>query len=526
MDLLLLLFLPLLAAVILRVLPDRVPLLRSVGVGAAVGQLLLASRFLWGSPPREFTQAWLPRIGLSLELGLDGISLALVVLAALITGLTILSMPADQSRPRLFLTLVLATDLGLVGSFLARNALLFVLAFELILIPTTLLVATWGGPRRAVAAIRYLMYGAVSGLALLVAVLQLGWLNANGFSFSYSDLAQVSLTPEQAGWILALLLLAFGLKLPIVPLHGWQPLAYSQASSPVAMLLSGSVSIIGAYGLLRYCIGFLPDLWMAWSPWIAVVGAVSAVYGALNAISQSDMRLLVAYGSLGHMGLLFLALAAATPLSLQGVVAQLLAQGMIAALLFHLVGLVERKTGSTLIPELAGLLNPYRGLPFTMGLLLLALMASAGIPGLAGFVPEFLMFEGSWSAFPVPTIVCLVASGLTAVYAVRLFNRVGFGRLDNDRVDYPTTSLYERFPAVLLTLLVLLGGVWPTMLVGWSEQGTSGLALRRQSFLPLVADAPLKARLIALSPTSVKPLTISPVTLGVVSTGFAPPLPS
>lgn len=525
MDLLLLLLLPLLAAILLPLLPERFPLLRSVAVGATVGQLVLAAFFLWGPSPREFTQAWLPRIGLSLELGLDGISLPLVVLAALITGLTVLAMPTDQTRPRLFLSLVLATDLGLVGSFLARNALLFVLAFELILIPTTLLVAVWGGPRRAMAAIRYLMYGAVSGLALLAAVLQLGALNANGFSFSYSDLAEVSLTSVQARWILALLLLSFGLKLPIVPLHGWQPLAYSQASSPVAMLLSGSVSILGAYGLLRFGIGFLPELWMAWSPWIAVVGAVSAIYGALNAISQKDMRLLVAYGSLGHMGLLVLALAAATPLSLQGVVAQLLAQGMITSLLFHLVGLVERKTGTTAIPDLAGLLNPYRGLPFTMGLLLLALMASAGIPGLAGFVPEFLMFEGSWTAFPVATIVCLVASGLTAVYAVRLFNRVGFGRLDNDRVDYPTTTFYERFPSVLLTALVLIGGIWPTLLVGWSDQGTSGLALREQSFAPLLAAAPVKERGVALARSSFQPV-FPPVTLSVVSSGSAPQLPS
>ncbi|WP_216904668.1 NADH-quinone oxidoreductase subunit M [Synechococcus sp. CCY 9618] len=488
MALLLLLLLPAFGAVLLPLLPERQILLRRVCLVPLVFQFALGLGQL-GQAPSELHQVWLPRIGLALDLGLDGLSAPLAALIALIVLVTVLATPADQARPRLFLSLLLATDLGLMGAVLARNGLLFLLAFELVLIPTTLLLAIWGGPRRAQAAIQYVMYGAVSGLSLLGAVLALGWLSGNGFSFAYTDLAALELSPQSSRWILALFLLAFGLKLPVVPLHGWQPLAYSQASSPVAMLLSGGVSILGGYGLLRFAIGFLPEEWILWSPWIAGVGALTAAYGALNALAQSDIRRLVAYGSLGHMGLLVVALAAATPLSLQGVEAQLLAHGLISALLFHLVGLIESKTGSTLIPDLAGLLNPYRGLPFTLGLFLLALMASAGIPGLAGFVPEFLMFEASWTPFPVPTILCLIASGFTAVYAVRLFNRVGFGRLDNDRVDYPATVWSERFPAVLLAALVVVGGIWPGLLVGWSESSTSALALRREPFPPLVATA-------------------------------------
>jgi NAD(P)H-quinone oxidoreductase subunit 4 len=490
MALLLLLLLPLAAALALPLLPERPPLLRGIALAPPLGQLLLALAF-WRNPPPDLALPWLPRLGLSFDLGLDGISLALVLLTALVSAMSVLAVPADQPRPRLFLSLVMAVNLGVVAAFLARNALFFLIDFELILIPTTLLIAIWGGERRVGAAIRFLMYGAVSGLALLAGVLALGLLDANGVGFSYDHLAAAVYTPRAAGLILALLLLAFGLKLPVVPLHGWQPLAYSEASSPVAMLLSGCVSKLGAYGLLRFGIGVLPDTWSAWSSWIAAAGALTAVYGALNAIAQSDMRRLVAYSSLGHMGLVLLGLAAATPMSLQGVIAQLLAHGTITALLFHLVGLIQRKTGSTRIPDLSGLLNPYRGLPFTLGLFLLALMASAGIPGLAGFVAEFLMFEGSWTTFPVATLICLVASGLTAVYAVRLFNRVGFGRLDNDRVDYPVTTLSERFPAVVLTSLVILAGIFPSLLLGWSESNTRELALRTQPFTPLIASAPI-----------------------------------
>ena len=498
--LLLLLGVPLAATLILPVLSgESSTRLRTLAALACAAQLVLAL-LCWRLPPADLHLAWLPKLKLALDLGLDGLSLPLVVLTALLSTLAILAAPEDQSRPRLFYSLLLATNVGVVGAFLARNALLFVLAFELVLIPATLLVAIWGGPRKAGAAIRYLVYGSVSGLSLLGGVLALGWFNSNGVSFAYDDLANAVLTPSAQAWVLALLLLGFGLKLPIVPLHGWQPLTYAQAPIPAVMLLGGAVSKLGAYGLLRFGVGFLPETWAAWSPWIAAAGAVSAVYGALNAIAQSDIRRLMAYSSLGHMGLLVLAVAAATPLSLQGAVAQILALGMIVALLFACVGLIERKTGSSSIPELSGLLNPLRGLPFTMGMMLLALMAAAGIPGLAGFPAELIVFEGSWVAFPRATLICLIASGFTAVYAVRLFNRVGFGRLDNAKANWSSTRWPERVPALVLTVLIVVCGIWPKAITGWSEAVTSELALRSSSFPTQVASSPGLASAVASNP--------------------------
>ena len=483
--LLLVLLLPLGAGVAIPLLNPQ--LARPAALAVAATQVALGLVMALGGSDLSayaITQSWLPQLGLALDLGLDGVSLPLVLLASALTAMAVLATPTSQERPRFYFSLMLATNLGLVGSFMARNALLFVFAYELILIPTTLLVASFGGAKRAGAAVRFLTYGAASGLTLLAAVLAFVWLQPGAgsgqgaLSFAYADLAQHALSPESQRWVMALVLLAFGLKLPIVPLHGWQPATYSQAPTPVAMLLSGAVSKLGAYGLLRFGLQLLPDTWAAWSPWIAAVGAISAIYGALNAIAQLDMRRLVAYSSLGHMGMLVLALAAATPLSLQGVVAQMLAHGLIIALLFCVVGLIEAKTGTSSIGELSGLLNPQRGLPFTLGLLLLGLMAAAGVPGLAGFVAELLVFEGSWTAFPLPTLVCLVASGLTAVYAVRLFNRVGFGRLDNARADWTSTTWPERLPAMVLAAAVLIAGIWPQALTGLSESTTAGLAIR------------------------------------------------
>ncbi|QPN56445.1 NADH-quinone oxidoreductase subunit M [Synechococcus sp. CBW1107] len=487
--LLLLLLLPLAAALVMIVVPSG-PWPRRLALVTPGLQLLLAVRMVL-QPASDLRLAWLPQIGLDFHLGQDGLSLPLIGLTALLTLMAVAATSPEVPRQRLFFGLVLATNLGLQGALLARNGLLFVIAFELILIPTTLLIAIWGHERSREAAIRYLLYGGVSGVSLLAGVLALGLLNANGFSLAYDDMGTALLPQGSRGWILALLILAFGLKLPVVPLHGWQPLAYSESSSPVAMLLAGAVSKLGAYGLLRFGVGFMGDTWEAWAPLIAVAGTASAVYGALNAIAQTDMRRLVAYSSLGHMGLLLLAMAAATPLSLQGAVAQVLAHGLISALLFCLVGLIEAKTGTTEIPELSGLLNPLRGLPFTLGMFLLALMAAAGLPGMVGFVAELVVFQGSWSVFPLPTLGCLFASGLTAVYAVRLFNRVGFGKLDNAKAFYPATTWPERLPALALSLLVLVGGLWPPLTLGWSESVTTPLAQHR----PLIASLPAPSTL-------------------------------
>ena len=470
-----LLILPLLIGVLLPIVSTDGAQIRKIALAAPLIQLMF-SLWFYKNLPDSIDLSWIPQIGLKIELGLDGISLPVVLLTALLTCLSIVATRADQSRPRLFFPLVLSVNLGLVTAFLAQNGLLFVLAYELILIPTTLLVAIWGDKERAGAATRFLIYGALSGVVLLAVVFSFGWLNPSGLNFSYNSLRDLNLSSGQQRWLLGGVLLAFGLKLPVFPLHGWQPRTYSQSPIPVVMLLSGAVSKMGAYGLIRFGLEFLPDGWLFWSGWIAALGAFSAIYGALNAIAQTDIRKLVTYSSLGHMGLLVLALAAATPLSLQGVVVQMLAHGLIIALLFYLVGLIEIKTKSRNISELSGLLNPQRGLPFTASLLLIGLMAAAGVPGLAGFVAELLIFEGSWTRFPWPTLFCLIASGLTAVYAVRLFNRVCFGRLDQSKAKWPSTSWRERIPAVILSLLVIVTGIWPSILTGFSESETSVIA--------------------------------------------------
>jgi NAD(P)H-quinone oxidoreductase subunit 4 len=202
---------------------------------------------------------------------------------------------------------------------------------------------------------------------------------------------------------------------------------------------------------------------------------VSVLYGALSAIAQKDIKRMVAYSSIGHMGYILVAAAAGTQLSTLGAVAQMISHGLILALLFHLVGVVERKVGTRDLDILNGLMNPIRGLPLISALLILAGMASAGIPGLVGFVAEFIVFQGSFSTFPIATILLILASGLTAVYFVILLNRTCFGKLDNKLAYYPKVLPSETIPALILTATILVLGIQPNWLIRWIEPTTDAL---------------------------------------------------
>jgi NAD(P)H-quinone oxidoreductase subunit 4 len=216
-------------------------------------------------------------------------------------------------------------------------------------------------------------------------------------------------------------------------------------------------------------VGLFPDAWSLLSPYIAAWAGLGILYGALVAIAQRDIKRMVAYSSIGHMSYILLAAAAATPLSMVGGIIQMISHSIILALLFYLVGVIEEKVGTRDLDVLNGLLNPLRGLPSTSALLILGGMASAGIPGLVGFISEFLIFQGSFAKFPIPTIFSIIGTGLTAVYFVILLNRTCFGKLDNETAYYPKVSGLEQLPALILTALIVILGVQPSWLVRWSE---------------------------------------------------------
>jgi NAD(P)H-quinone oxidoreductase subunit 4 len=467
---------PMLGALAIALLPNSLTQknLRQIALviaGAMVlWSLVLLSQFDIHNPAFQFVEnmPWIDALGMNYQLGADGLSMLLLVLNSVLVWIALLSSDPQIERPRLYYILILLISGGVAGAFTAQNLLLFFLFYELELVPFYLLISIWGGAKRNYAAIKFLIYTALSGALILAGFLGLVWLT-HATDFGYQTLMGQTLPMGLQVVLLGLLLVGFGIKIPLVPFHTWLPDTYVEASAPVAILLGGILAKLGTYGVFRFCLELFPDAWATLAPWIAVWAAVSIMYGALGAIAQKDIKRMVAYSSIGHMGYIVLAAAASTGLSLVGGVSQMVAHGLILAILFHLVGLIETKVGTRELDVLNGLMNPIRGLPAVSSLLVLGGMASAGIPGMAGFISEFLIFQGSYAVFPIQTLFAVAGTGLTAVYFVILLNRTCFGKLDNATAYYPRVSLSEKAPSLILAVLVVLLGVQPSWLVRWSE---------------------------------------------------------
>ena len=255
---------------------------------------------------------------------------------------------------------------------------------------------------------------------------------------------------------------------------------------------------LGTYGLLRFCVGLFPEAWLNVSPLLAWWAVVSVLYGSLAAIAQTDMKKMVAYSSVGHMGYILLAAAAATPLSILGTVFQMVSHGLISALMFLLVGVVYKKTGTRDLNILRGLLAPERGLPFIGSLMVLGAMASAGIPGMVGFVSEFIVFRGSFLVQAPQTLLCMVGSGLTAVYFLLMINRVFFGRLNaappemggTIETTLPGVKWHDRIPALALVLIIFAFGLQPEWVTRWMATTTTTFLQSTETAVVSTASEP------------------------------------
>jgi len=494
-----LIWIPMLGAAVIGFWPGSVSskIVRNAAIGIAaitfILSVILATQFDASAGQSQFVEflPWIDTLGLNYNLGVDGLSLPLVILNCLLTGVAIYSTDESIVRPRLYYSLILLITGGVAGAFLAQNLLLFFLFFEVELIPLYLLIAIWGGARRGYAATKFLIYTAFAGIVLLASFLGTAWLSgASSFDIvgviGESHLAGGSPLPlVRQIVLLAGILLAFGIKIPLVPFHTWLPDAHVEASTPVSVLLAGVLLKLGTYGMLRFGLGLFPDAWAVAAPWLASWAVVSVLYGASCAIAQQDMKKIVAYSSVAHMGYILLASAAATPVSMLGTVLQMVSHGLISGLLFLTVGVVYKKSGSRNIDVIQGLFNPDRGLPLIGSLMILGVMASAGIPGLAGFIAEFLVFRGSLQVFPVQTLLCMIGTGLTSIYFLIMVNRAFFGRLSDLVVNLPQVRWNDRIPSLILAVIIAIMGVQPGVIIALSEK----TAIAMVSNVPMPVNA-------------------------------------
>jgi NADH-quinone oxidoreductase subunit M len=420
------------------------------GFDAAQGGMQMAS-----SAP------WIPRWGINYQVGIDGISLFMVLLTTVMMPLSVLaSWSSITRRERAFYALMLTLLTGLIGVFIALDLFVFYVFFEVMLIPMYFIIGIWGGANRLYAAIKFFIYTMAGSLLMLVAIVVMAWKigNTTGtLSFGYQHLLENAGTLGSAApWLFAAFALAFAIKVPVFPLHTWLPDAHVEAPTAGSVLLAAIMLKIGTYGFLRFAVPFFPQV--ALSPGVSrvivVLAVIGVIYGALVAMVQPDIKKLVAYSSVSHLGFVMLGIWGVTVISVQGALMVMISHGISTGALFLLIGMIYERRHTRLIDDYGGIA---RVVPLFSLILTVVALSSIGLPGLNGFVGEFLVLLGSFKAYPWATGIATTGVIFAAAYLLWALQRMIFNRLDNPENE-GLTDLTRRELVVLLPLIV--GIVW------------------------------------------------------------------
>jgi NADH-quinone oxidoreductase subunit M len=430
-------------------------------------ELILSLGLWWAFDPAEggmqlvSSAPWIPRWGISYRVGLDGISLFMVLLTTVMMPLSVLASWSSITRKeRAFYALMLTLLTGLVGVFIALDLFVFYVFFEVMLIPMYFIIGIWGGANRLYAAIKFFIYTMAGSLLMLVAIVVMAWKigAATGtLSFAYEHLLQHSGTLGSAApWLFAAFALAFAIKVPIFPLHTWLPDAHVEAPTAGSVLLAAIMLKIGTYGFLRFAVPFFPQV--ALSPGVSrlmvILAVIGVIYGALVAMVQPDIKKLVAYSSVSHLGFVMLGIWGVTVISVQGALMIMISHGISTGALFLLIGMIYERRHTRMIDAYGGIA---RVVPLFSLILTVVALSSIGLPGLNGFVGEFLVLLGSYAAYPWATGLATTGVIFAAVYLLWALQRMIFNRLDNPENE-GLTDLTRRELAVLLPLVI--GIVW------------------------------------------------------------------
>ena len=402
--------------------------------------------------------SWLPDLGLTWAVGADGLSMPLILLTSFITTLACLAAWPVSFKPKLFYFLLLAMDGGQIAVFAVQDMLLFFLAWELELIPVYLLLAIWGGKKRQYAATKFILYTAGSSLFILLAALAMGFFGGGTPNFEYTTLAAKDFGTGFQLLCYAALLIAFGVKLPIVPLHTWLPDAHGEATAPVHMLLAGILLKMGGYALLRFNCELLPAAHSQFAPLLIVLGVVNIIYAALTSFAQRNLKRKIAYSSISHMGFVLIGIGSFSALGTSGAMLQMISHGLIGASLFFLVGATYDRTHTLQLDEMGGVGQKMRVM---FALWTVCSLASLALPGMSGFVSELMVFAGlaTDEAYTLPfrIVICgLAAVGvvLTPIYLLSMLREIFFGKERADLVSH--TNLVDAEPREVYIIGCLL----------------------------------------------------------------------
>jgi NADH-quinone oxidoreductase subunit M len=431
---------------------------------------------------------WISSVGIHYYMGIDGISVYLILLATILTPLAILASWSISDRAKEYFVFMLLLETGMIGVFAALDLFLFYLFWEVMLIPMYFLIGVWGGERRIYAAMKFVLFTMIGGVLMLVAILALYFMHGNAtgqFTFSYPAILaaltdkMLVVTPQEELLLFLAFFLAFAIKVPLFPFHTWLPDAHVEAPTAGSVLLAGVLLKMGTYGLIRFSLPLFPNMSHRLAPLISVLAIVGIIYGALVAMVQPDMKKLVAYSSVSHLGFIVLGIFSFTAEGVEGAVYQMLNHGVSTGALFLLVGMIYERRHTRLISEFGGIANR---MPVYAAAFLFVTLSSIGLPGLNGFVGEFLVLVGTFGVNP--TYAAFAATGviLSAVYMLWMIQRVIWGEVTNPHNEsLVDINARERLTLVPLLILIVWMGVYSSHFLRPMDRSVASLLNRVQN---------------------------------------------
>jgi NADH-quinone oxidoreductase subunit M len=486
------LFVPLAGAVLVAAVPaSRGVLVRWLALVASLVALALAVavavRFRPGEPGFQLGAAadWVPAFGVRYRVGVDGVSLPLVLLATALTPLAIVGSWRSIDRPRGYLALLLVLETAMLGVFVSLDLFLFYVFWEAVLVPTYFLIGSYGGQRRVYAAVKFFVYTLLGGLLMLVAIIALFYLHQKATgraSFDYDVLRDFQKAPATQRWLFFGFFAAFAIKTPVWPFHTWLPDAYTEAPTTTTVLLAGVMSKLGVYGFVRFSLPLFPDAARDLQPLLLTLAVIGILYCALVATVQRDFKTLVAYSSVSHLGFIVLGVFALNLQGVQGGVFYMVAHGLLIGGLFFVTGMLEERRGTRRIEEFGGL---QQSVPRMAAVMLVITLGAVALPGLAGFVGEFLTLLGAFLANRAFAVLAAVGVILGAVYMLWAYQRMWHGRLEREE-NRAVADLTGREWAILAPLVaaVVVLGLFPRPLLERVEPSAQRVVEHTQSSSP------------------------------------------
>jgi len=436
--------------------------------------------------------SWIPVFNINYYIGIDGLSFPMVLLTALLSFLCIPASFGIKKGVKGYFALFLLLETGMLGTFVSLDFFLFYVFWEIMLLPMYFLIGIWGGPQRVYAAIKFFIYTLIGSVLMLVVMLMLYFNTADPVTGAHTfNMLHMMDQANQSGIIVInsvrilmffALYIGFAIKIPAFPFHTWLPDAHVEAPTAVSVILAGVLLKMGTYGILRILYPMLPDATVSFAWFIALIGVINIIYGAFCAMGQKDLKKLVAYSSISHMGIVMLGMSAFTAAGMQGAVFQMFNHGTITAMLFLLVGVIYDRAHHRQISGFGGLANV---MPRYLGVTMVAFFAGMGLPGLSGFISEVMVFIGAFPVYRLYTIIAIFGIIITAAYLLWTLQRMFFGETNPKYADIKDINGRELFTLVPLAVIIVFLGIWPHPILDLMNTSLSYLGDLMQAVTPL-----------------------------------------